>query len=112
MRNQLTKIQKQKKEKKMSTSLSPMERKKFTDLIGEMICLIGNINAVFVDDSLIEEYLINVSRIDDKNPIKDLLLLKKSFIDDNVLFYSEPSDNLKELKLHDYKHSKMEEDII
>jgi len=48
---------------------------------------------------LVKHYIKFVSRFDDENPIKDLLLLKKSFIESHTVIYVNPS-----LTLAGFKH--------
>ncbi len=76
--------------------MSPQKRKKFSILINEILCLTTSTRVTNVDDSLIEAYVELVSRIDDSNPIKDSLLLKRPFTVRNVPSQSRSSSHLNE----------------
>ncbi len=78
----------------MNTELSSVEQ----DTIAKILCVllkqITGLNIQSVDHTLIEEYLDCVYHIDDKNPVKKLLLLQDSFVDEYVQFHNYPSMSL------------------
>jgi hypothetical protein len=64
----------------MNSVIDPVNREKISHLISEMIYLILGKKDIHVDEVLVNKYIEHISKIDDNNPMKSLLLLKDSFV--------------------------------
>lgn len=85
----------------MSTELSSVEHDTIAKILCIMLKQITGLNIQSVDYTLIEEYLDCVHHIDDKIPVKKLLLLEKSFVDKYIQFHTYPSTLLENSILED-----------
>jgi hypothetical protein len=75
----------------MGENESLVNKEKISRLITRMLELILEVKIETPDEELVKHYIKLVSRFDDENPIKDLLLLKKSFIESHTDIYVNPS---------------------
>jgi len=85
----------------MNIELSSVEHNTITEILCILLKQITGMNIQSIDHTLIQEYLDCVYNIDDKNPVKKLLLLQKSFVDDYVQFHTKPSMLLENSILED-----------
>ena len=70
--------------------MSTSDKLKMSQLIARMLQIILGVQIEDADENLVNLYIKYVNRIDDNNPIKNLLLLKESFAFQFIRFVPEP----------------------
>ena len=74
----------------MKTGSNYIDREKVSHIISEMLFMILGFKVIHVDQELVDQYIDSILRMEENTPLKELLLLQKSFIESYTYITVQP----------------------